>query len=195
MQIRNVTREILESALATVNERFNSNIQWKRIDRTGWTREGAEVWNVTLKARDRKARFANTGAPQHRAPRGMHEEVCVEMANAGVRITFHGSQRHIASACWHAHGVFFDALPRELWIYPDGRMLPALGEPPVSAKSAKVMIKSGPWRFAPGDPWNDRNVGSRMQPLWYSEACDCGSEWNEHPVRVDDETGYMQATG
>lgn len=65
----------------------------------------------------------------------------------GARLGFSG--RHMTSACWHAHGTFFDALPRE------------------------AVVKAGELTIRPGDMWQDRNIGSMMQPLYYSEACEC----------------------
>lgn len=58
---------------------------------------------------------------------------------------------HIAAACWHAHGDFMDALPKG------------------------VEFQVGGQKTHPGDPWVDRNIGSQVQPMYYSEACDCGS--------------------
>ena len=59
--------------------------------------------------------------------------------------------RRIAAACWHVHGEFFDALPKEAVI--------RLGREGV---------------HRPGDPWKDQQVGSMFQPMMFSEACECG---------------------
>ena len=71
---------------------------------------------------------------------------------AGARRSHSG--RRLASACWHAHGHFFEAL---FSIAPEAVV-----------KSAGNMItrQSGNWQ--------DSNIGSMMQPLMYSRACDCG---------------------
>lgn len=66
----------------------------------------------------------------------------------GARRSQNGHRRMI-NACWHVHGFFFDALPKG------------------------TEIKSGPYNLHPGDPWHDRNIGSQIEPLYYSEACDC----------------------
>ncbi len=65
----------------------------------------------------------------------------------GHRRGFKG-QRMVA-ACWHVHGYFFDALPQH------------------------AVIKANGLTIRPGDPWQDRNIGSIINPLNYSEACDC----------------------
>lgn len=57
--------------------------------------------------------------------------------------------RHIAAACWHVHGEFFDALPCEAVVIANG---------------AKIR---------PGDTWKDRNMGSLWYPAYYSELCEC----------------------
>ena len=125
----------------------------------------------------------------------MQRERAIDRANKGVRRGFHGSHnadggpKHLAAACCHAHGVFFDALPN--YTHPDmGR------DGRTAQKAAAVTIKSGPYRITPGDPWNDRNVGSAVYHLWYSEACDCGSdEWLHQEVKVDERHGYMNIMG
>ncbi len=63
--------------------------------------------------------------------------------------TSKGNHRHLSNACWHVHGTFFDALNPEAIIYAGGL------------------------KIRPGDTWNDRNIGSMMQPMYYSEACEC----------------------
>jgi len=65
------------------------------------------------------------------------------------------SGQRVAAACWHVHGDFFDAL---FDIQPEA-----------AVKSAGNLItrQSGNWQ--------DSNIGSMMQPLMYSRACDCGN--------------------
>jgi hypothetical protein len=61
--------------------------------------------------------------------------------------------RRMINACWHVHGDFFDAL---LKIQP------------------KAVIKAGQRTISiAGGNWEDWNIGSLMNPLYYSEACDC----------------------
>ena len=63
------------------------------------------------------------------------------------------SGRHLACACWHAHGHFFDKLfdtNPDAWI-----------------RSGKQKITKD------GGNWEDRNIGSMMFSLYFSEACEC----------------------
>jgi hypothetical protein len=60
------------------------------------------------------------------------------------------SGKRVAAACWHAHGTFFDNLPH----------------------GTEIVIGSNTKYYA-GDPWVDTQIGSIMQPMYYSEACDC----------------------
>lgn len=66
---------------------------------------------------------------------------------AGHRIGFSG--RRLINACWHVHGTFFNALPEQ------------------------SLIKTGNKTKQPGDDWEDWNIGSEMQPLMFSDACEC----------------------
>jgi len=70
-------------------------------------------------------------------------------ARLGQSITNRGNRRHLINACWHAHGTFFDSLP-------EGTKIQAAG----------IVTH-------PGEDWQDRNIGSIIYPLWFSEACDC----------------------
>jgi len=60
-----------------------------------------------------------------------------------------GGRRYMVNACWHVHGTFFDSLPREAVIVANGRTI------------------------RPGDRWQDKMVGSIMQPVYFSKLCDC----------------------
>lgn len=70
---------------------------------------------------------------------------------SGGRIGYTG--RRVKAACWHVHGYFFEALPLTSKI-----------------KAGNLTIIGGP--DGEGN-WQDRNVGSIIQPMYYSEACDC----------------------
>lgn len=65
-------------------------------------------------------------------------------------------------ACWHAHGLFFLACYQ---INPNVEII---------SNHEKV------------DPltWMDRNIGSKLMPLWYSEACDCSEELLEQSIDI-----------
>lgn len=64
--------------------------------------------------------------------------------------------RKIAAACWHVHGDFFDAL---IDINPAAVIVTGL-------TGKKVINKDG-------GNWEDANIGSMVDPMLYSEACDC----------------------
>jgi len=63
------------------------------------------------------------------------------------------SWSRMKNACWHAHGDFFDAL---FAVAPDA----------VISAGDKTITREG-------GNWQDWNIGSMMQPMYYSEACDC----------------------
>lgn len=69
----------------------------------------------------------------------------------GSRVGMNG--RRISAACWHVHGYFFDYI----FEYDPTAMIEAAGE--------KITIEGGNWQ--------DRDIGSMMFPLYYSQACDC----------------------
>lgn len=66
------------------------------------------------------------------------------------------SGRATAAACWHAHGHFFEELLRV-------------------APQARIVTHGGPGAVvtAAGGNWQDCNIGSQVQPMYYSEACAC----------------------
>jgi len=69
-----------------------------------------------------------------------------------------GERRRIGGcACWHAHGHFFEAL---FSIAPNA-VIRASGVEPIT----------GPDSY--DGNWQDRQIGSAFDPLYYSEACDC----------------------
>ena len=69
----------------------------------------------------------------------------------GHRVTQTG--KRLINACWHVHGHFFDILfdiDPGIWI-KSGR--------------DKITVDQGDWK--------DKNIGSIMDPLYFSQACDC----------------------
>ena len=67
--------------------------------------------------------------------------------------------RHkLISACWHVHGTFFDEL---LKINPKAEIVSSLG-------GQKIRITED------GGNWTDANIGSMVNPVYASEACECG---------------------
>jgi hypothetical protein len=69
----------------------------------------------------------------------------------GARIGYSG--RRLTNACWHAHGHFIDKL---FELYPDAVIY-----------SLKNKYTKANWQ------WQDKNIGSLYQPLYFSEACNC----------------------
>lgn len=68
--------------------------------------------------------------------------------------------RHICAACWHVHGNFFDALfsiRENIYIYSQGRKITAMA-----------------------GNWHDKNIGSMMYPVNFSEACECTENQISH---------------
>lgn len=67
------------------------------------------------------------------------------------------SGKRLACACWHGHGDFFESVFK---IVPAARIV---------SRSMGVTITKH------GGNWQDKNIGSIMYPLFYSEACDCNT--------------------
>ncbi len=123
------TCEDLQKALEVTNASFSGNIRFKDISQEG-----------------RRVRFTLT---------------VVSSKGPGGRLGFpnsDGKQRHIAAACWHVHGTFFDAL---LDIAP-GAVI----------NTANAIVFKLPDGQTIGN-WQDSNIGSQYRPLYYSEACEC----------------------
>jgi len=66
------------------------------------------------------------------------------------------SGKRVSAACWHAHGHFFDAV---FHIAPDA-IFQAMGN--------TITLQHGNWQ--------DKNVGSIVQPKDFSDMCEC-SDW------------------
>ncbi len=69
----------------------------------------------------------------------------------GARRGYQGQR--VAAACWHVHGTFFDHL---LDVNPEAVIKTTF------ATIDKI-----------GGNWQDKQVGSLMNPCYYSEMCDC----------------------
>lgn len=80
----------------------------------------------------------------------------IDSHKPGHRRGFNGQR--VSAACWHAHGDFFDAL---IELNPQAVIV---------SRSIDTVIDCN------GGNWQDRNIGSQMNPLYFSEACDCGKE-------------------
>ena len=83
MHIIGATKQEIEAALETTNGYFEGNIMFKTMEYLRKSRQGKEVFTLTLTVKDSN--------------------------EIGSRRSEDG--RRIAAACWHAHGVFFDSLP------------------------------------------------------------------------------------
>lgn len=67
------------------------------------------------------------------------------------------SGRRMKFACWHVHGEFFDIL---LDMVPEAEI-----------RSLDLKIHNLPMAMGRMNNWQDRNIGSQMQPMMFSEAC------------------------
>jgi hypothetical protein len=74
-------------------------------------------------------------------------------ARLGSCVTHLGNRRHLINACWHVHGNFFDAL------------LVINNKAIIKTAGRTIDINNG--------NWEDWNIGSVMEPFYYSEACEC----------------------
>lgn len=122
MLAKKCTISELESALNRVNLEFEDNLKFRRIDSTS-----------------RGVRFTLTVKDSHK--KGSRLSIC-----------HFDKQRHIAAACWHAYGRFFECL---FEIQPEAVAYPM--HKPITS----------------GFKWEDRNIGSIAYPFMYSEACEC----------------------
>jgi len=73
------------------------------------------------------------------------------------------------SACWHVHGDFFEAL---LNINPKAIILSML---------SKIFINENGMTVG---NWQDRNIGSMINPIMYSGACECNDNINETELKI-----------
>lgn len=94
------------------------------------------------------------------------------------------SGKKVKIACWHAWGVFMDALP-------DGTIFKSVefvgyetdGRPKYAMRTHK-----------PGDPWQDWERGTNKNPVWQSDLCQCEKDgtqslkWRAFLVRMNRKT-------
>ena len=74
----------------------------------------------------------------------------IDSAASGGRIG--NSGQRVAAACWHVHGEFFE------YLFNQGVTLIIAGDKRMESHD---------------DNWQDWNIGSNAQPMYYSEACSC----------------------
>jgi len=123
MLAKKCTINDLQTALEKVNQQYDNNIKFRRLDQQG-----------------RGVRFTLTV----NSSRGKGARLSVDYANR---------RRHLAAACWHVHGNFFDCL---FGIVPEAE---------ITSNGEKITKDYGNWR--------DWNIGSMMYPMAYSYACEC----------------------
>ena len=150
MIARDCTEQDLQEALRRINEtdqynnlygpvgNFNGNIRFKRLDRNG------KGFTFTLSV---NASTIGKGKAKTTAP--------------GSRINAMNG-RHIAAACWHAHGRFFHAL---FDINPKARVF--------SSFYKRIDGTYHGWITADGGNWINGQIGSNAYPVMMSEACEC----------------------
>lgn len=89
--------------------------------------------------------------PEYRGNRILFTLKVKNSRGPGARISPHG--RRLPAACWHIHGDFFDAL---FSINPKAE---------IKAMQKTINIEGG--------NWEDSNIGSQVQSMRFSEACNC----------------------
>lgn len=132
MIVRKVTREQMESALEIVNRKYADNLCWHHIDTKG------SGFSFRLYTKD-----------SHKPGARLHIS-CYSIDGKDRR------ERRGRSACWHAHGDFFDAL---FTIEHSAR---------IHARKKLITKLYG--------NWEDSNIGSMLSPLMYSESCRCSAK-------------------
>lgn len=88
---------------------------------------------------------------EQRGKKGLFRLRTVKTGGPGTALTARG--RRTPSACWHAHGTFFEELLRI--------------DPSAVITTAKSRIGAG------GGNWQDYNVGSYYSPAYASTCCNC----------------------
>ena len=138
MIARRVSESDMLLALRKVNKLYKDNIVFRRLDRLTDSQNPIGSFGFTLTVKS------------SRSPGGRF--------SASSLVDGRNKPRHIAAACWHVHGHFFDAL---FAIAPDARILTTGG------KRRAMTVLSGNWQ--------DYNIGSQAYPCMASEACECNN--------------------
>lgn len=98
MKFIGVTEEILDEALALVNERYAGNVMFDHRDFIKTRQDGREEWRVQLKV-------CNSRGPGAR----------LSLPNAWLD----KKPRHLPASCWHVYGHFYDEVAK---LAPDAEM-------------------------------------------------------------------------
>lgn len=125
MKATKCTKEHLEMALAAINKKYAGNIKFN----------------------------SNSDLPKRFTLRVKGAGLGSAYSPAYVRGSSWAKKRRTGSACWHAHGDFFDAL---FAISPDA-----------------IVYSLGNKITKDGGNWQDFNCGSIMNPAYASECCEC----------------------
>lgn len=88
----------------------------------------------------------------------------------GLQTNANGDRRRMPAACWH---VYRDVLAALLSVNPDARLVSAQGD----YHGARAFLESF-------EATGDSNIGSRMEPLAYRNACECGPDWDRESPHV-----------
>jgi hypothetical protein len=107
--------------------------------------------------------------------KALHIRFALKVASCkgpGHRLGFYrhrhtGNRRRMAYACWHAHR---DVLRALLQIAPASAVVRS-GSRTVRGDA---IVYRGLEGFEREYPNTDRNIGSQMDPMYWSEACECG---------------------
>lgn len=136
MLAKNCTIRDLEKALEMVNQKYDNNVSFNRIESRGK--------NVLFTLRVKDSKLAG-----HRR---------------GFGFGNHPAKR-LTSACWHVHGDFFDAL-----------ILKVNQSAIIKSREATLFYAQHNTGQYVANNWEDTNIGSIYNPLYFSDACDCGME-------------------
>ena len=94
--------------------------------------------------------------------KGTRHRVTLRVRNSsgpGARLGFHrnndGNRRKLINLCWHGYGTFID------------NIFEVRADAKVSNLITGKMDDVDSWY------WHDRQIGSMMDPMWFSDACEC----------------------
>lgn len=145
MLIKNVTKIEIKQALVEVNKEFEDNIIFNRFDSAN---RKETRWNVTLYTKSVKKAGHRLGFPEFT---GFNSPPNWD------------KRRRLRYACWHVHGTFFDKL-----FEINSKIAIRSG-----SSLANPNRNNGGWITINGGNWQDKDIGSQLNPYWFSDACDC----------------------
>lgn len=139
MKCLNVNEKEINKAIDVVNKQFEDNIYIKEYEYLNKSKSGIG-FTVKFKL-------------------GVKDSSKAGSRRSIMMVNKDGSRRKLAIACYHVHGVFFDALMD-------------------INKKAEVRLSGNRKIYIDQDGdlignWEDWQVGSYMYPVMISEACEC----------------------